>query len=80
MHEKLEKLKHNLYVGEQKLRAAENEGKALQIEMEKMNRAERTHLLCTRVGMLEVLLKEPTFLTDDDVMDLLKFLFHRKAT
>lgn len=26
-NEKLEKLKHDLYVGEQKLRAAENEGK-----------------------------------------------------
>ncbi len=33
MHEKLEKLKHDLYVGEQKLRAAENEGKALQREL-----------------------------------------------
>ena len=52
MFEKLEKLKHDLYVGEQKLRAAENEGKALQREMKKLNRAERTHRLCTRAGML----------------------------
>ena len=44
-NEKLEKLKHDLYVGEQKLRAAENEGKALQREMKKLNRAERTLFL-----------------------------------
>ena len=74
-NEKLEKLKHDLYVGEQKLRAAENEGKALQREMKKLNRAERTHRLCTRAGMLEAFLKEPTLLTDDDVMDILKQAF-----
>ena len=79
MFEKLEKLKHDLYVGEQKLRAAENEGKALQREMKKLNRAERTHRLCTRAGMLEAFLKEPTLLTDDDVMELLTFLFHGEA-
>ena len=78
-NEKLEKLKHDLYVGEQKLRAAENEGKALQREMKKLNRAERTHRLCTRAGMLEAFLKEPTTLTDDDVMELLTFLFHGEA-
>ncbi len=43
MHEKLEKLKHDLYVGEQ--RAAENEEKARQREMKKLNRVERTHRL-----------------------------------
>ena len=79
MFEKLEKLKHDLYVGEQKLRAAENEGKALQREMKKLNRAERTHRLCTRAGMLEAFLQEPTLLTDDDVMELLTFLFHGEA-
>ena len=78
-NEKLEKLKHDLYVGEQKLRAAENEGKARQREMKKLNRAERPHRLCTRAGMLEAFLKEPTLLTDDDVMELLTFLFHGEA-
>ena len=78
-NEKLEKLKHDLYVGEQKLRAAENEGKALQREMKKLNRAERTHRLCTRAGMLEAFLKEPTLLTDDDVMDILKQAFSQSG-
>ena len=35
--------------------------------------------VCTRAGMLEKFLREPTLLTDDDVMELLTFLFHGEA-
>ena len=52
-------------------------------ELEKLEREkyviERTHRLCTRAGMLEIFLKEPTTLTDDDVMELLTFIFHSEA-
>ena len=41
--------------------------------------SERTHRLCTRAGMLETFLREPTILTDDDVMELLTFIFHSEA-
>ena len=41
---------------------------------------ERTHRLCTRGGMLESFLQEPERLTDDDVMLLLKLIFHRQDT
>ena len=43
-------------------------------------RKERTHRLCTRGGMLESYLQEPERLTDDDVMLLLKLIFHRQDT
>ena len=43
-------------------------------------RKERTHRLCTRGGMLESFLQEPERLTDDDVMLLLKLIFHRQDT
>ncbi len=43
-------------------------------------RKERTHRLCTRGGMLESFLQEPEHLTDDDVMLLLKLIFHRQDT
>ena len=43
-------------------------------------RKERTHRLCTRGGMLESFLQEPDRLTDDDVMLLLKLIFHRQDT
>ena len=77
--EKLEKLKHERYVAERKLTAARHREKQLESEMKRLTRSERTHRLCTRAGMLETFLKEPTLLTDDDVMELLTFLFHWEA-
>lgn len=77
--EKLEKLKHERYVAERKLTAARHREKQLESEMKRLTRSERTHRLCTRAGMLETFLKEPTLLTDDDVMELLTFLFHGEA-
>ena len=77
--EKFEKLKHERYVAERKLTAARHREKQLESEMKRLTRSERTHRLCTRAGMLETFLKEPTHLTDDDVMELLTFLFHGEA-
>ena len=77
--EKLEKLEREKYVVERKLTAAMHKEKRLQSELKRLTRSERTHRLCTRAGMLETFLKEPTTLTDDDVMELLTFLFHSEA-
>lgn len=79
MNEKLEKLEHEKYVAEKKLTVAKHREKQLQSELKRLTRSERTHRLCTRAGMLETFLKEPTLLTDDDVMELLTFLFHSEA-
>lgn len=76
MSEKLEKLKHDQYVAERKLTAAKHKEKQLEHELKRLTRSARTHRLCTRAGMLEKFLREPTLLTDDDVMELLTFLFH----
>lgn len=51
----------------------------MQHELKQLTRSERTHRLCTRAGMLETFLKEPTLLTDDDVMELLTVLFQGEA-
>ena len=64
MSEKLEKLKHEQYVAEKKLTAAKHNEKRLQSELKRLTRSERTHRLCTRAGMLETFLKEPTVLCD----------------
>ena len=79
MNEKLEKLKHEQYVAERKLTAAKHREKRLDSEMKRLTRSERTHRLCTRAGMLETFLREPTVLTDEDVMELLTFIFHNEA-
>ena len=78
-NEKLEKLKHEQYVAERKLTAAKHKEKQLESEIKRLTRSERTHRLCTRAGMLETFLREPTVLTDDDVMELLTFIFHSEA-
>ena len=78
-NEQLEKLKHQKYVAEKKLTAAKHQEKQLQHELKQLTRSERTHRLCTRAGMLETFLREPTILTDDDVMELLTFIFHGEA-
>ena len=49
------------------------------IKLKRLTRSERTHRLCTRVGMLETFLKEPTVLADEDVMELLTFIFQSEA-
>ncbi len=79
MNEELKKLEHELYVAQQKLKAAENEDKALARQIANLTRKERTHRLCIRAGMLESFLKEPSLLTDDDVMELLTFVFQSEA-
>ena len=78
-NEKLEKLKHDQYVAERKLTAAKHKEKQLEHKLKQLTRSERTHRLCTRAGMLETFLREPTVLTDDDVMELLTFIFHSEA-
>ncbi len=78
-NEQLEKLKQQKYVAEKKLTAAKHKEKRLESEIKRLTRSERTHRLCTRAGMLETFLREPTTLTDDDVMELLTFIFHNKA-
>ena len=78
-NEQLEKLKQQKYGAEKRLTAARHREKQLQHELKRLTRSERTHRLCTRAGMLETFLREPTILTDDDVMELLTFIFHSEA-
>ena len=77
--EELEKLKQQQHKLEKKLTAAKHKEKRLQNELKRLTRSERTHRLCTRAGMLETFLKEPTVLTDEDVMELLTFIFQSEA-
>ena len=79
MSEELETLRHKQYVAEHKLTAAKHKEKRLQNELKRLTRSERTHRLCTRAGMLETFLKEPTILTDEGVMELLTFIFQSEA-
>ena len=72
-------MKHQKYIAEKKLTAAKHKEKRLQSELKRLTRSERTHRLCTSARMLETFLKEPTVLTDEDVMELLTFIFQSEA-
>lgn len=78
-NEKLKKLTHDEHVLEKKLTAAQHKEKRLKKELKLLTRTERTHRLCTRAGMLETFLREPTLLTDDDVVELLTFIFSEES-
>ena len=78
-NEELEKLKQKQHRLEKKLTAAKHKEKQLEHKLKQLTRSERTHRLCTRAGMLEKFLREPTLLTDDDVMELLTFIFQSEA-
>ena len=78
-NEELEKLKQKQHGLEKKLTAAKHKEKQLEHKLKQLTRSERTHRLCTRAGMLETFLKEPTVLTDEDVMELLTFIFQSEA-
>ena len=78
-NERLEKLTHDEHILEKKLTAAQHKEKRLKNELKLLTRKERTHRLCTRAGMLETFLQEPSLLTDDDVMELLTFIFSEES-
>ena len=79
MSEKLEQLERQREIAKKKLTVAQHREKQLLSEMKRLTRSEKTHRLCTRAGMLEKFLREPTLLTDDDVMELLVFMFQSEA-
>lgn len=79
MSDKLDTLRQERDKAERHLRKATNDGKALAYEMARLTRVERTHRFCTRGGMLETFIRESSLLTDNDVMELLTFLFHGEA-
>ena len=79
MSKELDKLRKERDRAERELRKARNDEKALAHELSRLTRNERTHRICTRGGMLETFIREPTLLENEDVMELLTFLFHSEA-
>ncbi|MCH3972786.1 MAG: DUF3847 domain-containing protein [Oscillospiraceae bacterium] len=75
MNKELDRLRKEQDKAQKQLRKAQNDEKSLRHELSRLNRTERTRRLCVRAGMLETFLKEPLLLTDDDVMELLRFIF-----
>ena len=61
---------------EEELRKAMQKEKILNHQLSKLTRNARTHRLCTRGAMLETFLPNPELLSDDEVLNALKLIFH----
>lgn len=72
----LEKLCDEKEKAQEKLRKAKQKEKILNNQISKLTRNARTHRLCTRGAMLETFLPHPELLEDDEIMSLLKIIFH----
>lgn len=75
MSKKLDRYKRERDSAQAQVRRYEDKEKILAYQMQQEKRKKRTHRLCTRAGKLESFLKEPLILTDDDIYELLRFLF-----
>ena len=61
---------------EEELKKAKQKEKILNNQLSRLTRNARTHRLCTRGAMLETFLPNPELLTDDEIMGVLKVVFH----
>lgn len=77
MNREIDKLKEEKERNETKLRKLHHDIKCLEAEEKGLRRKERSHRIFTRGGMLEAFLLEPLLLTDDQVYNLLKIIFHQ---
>ena len=71
----LTELRADVEKGAQRKKFYENEIKEHQIKQ--LTRAERTHRLCSHGGMLEKFIERPDILSDEQIMKLLTFVFHK---
>ena len=72
-----DKLDHEISIVEKKLKASEDEEKFLKSTLKQYDRKARTHRLCNRGAMLEKYLQKPDYLSDEQVAEFLKIVFHR---
>jgi uncharacterized protein with LGFP repeats len=73
----LAKLRSSVEKAEQQKKYYENEIKIKEHQMKQFTRAERTHRLCCHGGMLEKFIERPDILSDEQIMNLLTFIFHK---
>ena len=73
----LSELRADVEKGEQRKKYYENEIRIKERQIKHLTRAERTHRLCSHGGMLEKFIERPDILTDDQIMKLLTFAFHK---
>ena len=70
-------LRSDVEKGAQRKKYYENEIKIKEHQIKYLTRAERTHRLCSHGGMLEKFSERPDILSDEQIMKLLTYVFHK---
>jgi uncharacterized protein with LGFP repeats len=73
----LTEMRADVEKGERRKKFYENEIKIKEHQMKQLTRAERTHRLCSHGGMLDKFIERPDILSDEQIMNLLTFIFHK---
>lgn len=73
----LTELRADVEKGAQRKKFYENEIKIKEHQIKQLTRAERTHRLCSYSGMLEKFFECPNIFIDEQIMELLTFVFHK---
>ena len=73
----LTELRVEIEKGMQRKKYYENEIRIKERQIKHLTRAERTHRLCSHGWMLEKFIERPDILTDNQIMKLLTFAFHK---
>lgn len=75
----LEELQAEIEKSQKELQYLDHREKILRKKViPQLTRSARTNRLCTRAGMLESFLGQPEFLTNDQVMELLRIAFRQR--
>lgn len=77
MKKSLKELRSDVEKGAQRKTFYENEIKIIEHQISHLTRAERTHRLCNHGGMLEKFIERPDILSDEQIMKLLTYVFHK---
>ena len=73
----LSELRADVEKGEQRKKYYENEIRIKERQIKHLTRAERTHRLCSHGGMLEKFIERPDILSEEQIMKLLTYVFHK---
>lgn len=71
------KLRKEVERAKRQKKFCENEIRIARTQIKCLTRKERTHRLCIRGGMLEKFIERPDILSDEQIMQILSFAFHK---
>ena len=73
----IEQIREEAEKAERQKQFCENEIRIARTQIKCLTRKERTHRLCIRGGMLEKFIAQPDLVSDEQIIQMLSFAFHK---